>query len=146
MVFTATLSSSFTSAPSSSSRYSLSATSSYCAFPPRRFATPRMGPSPAQAQAQSKEAKLWGGRFKEGVTDAVERFTESISFDKQLYKQDIKGSRAHASMLAHQVCHEIFHSSNSTLGETLTVLCLGFDKRERQRLHSRRFGGNREAH
>ncbi|KAI3761742.1 hypothetical protein L1987_52164 [Smallanthus sonchifolius] len=52
--------------------------------------------------APAKEAKLWGGRFEEGVTDAVERFTESISFDKALYKQDIKGSRAHASMLANQ--------------------------------------------
>lgn len=51
---------------------------------------------------KAKEAKLWGGRFEEGVTDAVERFTESISFDKALYKQDIMGSRAHASMLAHQ--------------------------------------------
>ncbi|KAK3038309.1 hypothetical protein RJ639_031405 [Escallonia herrerae] len=54
------------------------------------------------AQARPKEAKLWGGRFEEGVTDAVERFTESISFDKALYKHDILGSRAHASMLAHQ--------------------------------------------
>ncbi|KAK2977977.1 hypothetical protein RJ640_023515 [Escallonia rubra] len=54
------------------------------------------------AQAPPKEAKLWGGRFEEGVTDAVERFTESISFDKALYKHDILGSRAHASMLAHQ--------------------------------------------
>ncbi|KAM0039337.1 putative argininosuccinate lyase [Helianthus debilis subsp. tardiflorus] len=52
--------------------------------------------------APAKEAKLWGGRFEEGVTDAVERFTESISFDKALYKQDISGSRAHASMLAKQ--------------------------------------------
>ncbi|KAM7514496.1 hypothetical protein LguiA_004079 [Lonicera macranthoides] len=50
----------------------------------------------------AKEAKLWGGRFEEGVTDAVERFTESISFDKALFKHDIMGSRAHASMLAHQ--------------------------------------------
>lgn len=49
-----------------------------------------------------KEAKLWGGRFEESVTDAVEKFTESISFDKALYKHDIMGSRAHASMLAHQ--------------------------------------------
>lgn len=55
------------------------------------------------AMGQSKEAKLWGGRFEESVTDAVERFTESISYDKQLYKHDIMGSRAHASMLAHQV-------------------------------------------
>lgn len=51
----------------------------------------------------SKENKLWGGRFEESVTDVVERFTESISFDKALYKHDIMGSRAHASMLAHQV-------------------------------------------
>ncbi|KAM2565161.1 hypothetical protein TB1_007823 [Malus domestica] len=51
---------------------------------------------------KSKEAKLWGGRFEESVTDAVERFTESISFDKALYKHDIMGSKAHASMLAKQ--------------------------------------------
>jgi argininosuccinate lyase len=53
-------------------------------------------------QKKVKEAKLWGGRFEEGVTDAVERFTESISFDKALYKHDIMGSQAHATMLAHQ--------------------------------------------
>ncbi|KAJ0979866.1 hypothetical protein J5N97_015340 [Dioscorea zingiberensis] len=49
-----------------------------------------------------KENKLWGGRFEDSVTDAVERFSESVSFDKQLYKHDIRGSRAHASMLAKQ--------------------------------------------
>ncbi|KAL0308642.1 UNVERIFIED_CONTAM: Argininosuccinate lyase, chloroplastic [Sesamum radiatum] len=43
-----------------------------------------------------------GGRFEESVTDAVEKFTESISFDKALYKHDIMGSRAHAAMLARQ--------------------------------------------
>lgn len=58
---------------------------------------------PKNMAAPPKEAKLWGGRFEEGVTDAVERFTESISFDKALYKHDIMGSRAHASMLAKQV-------------------------------------------
>lgn len=55
------------------------------------------------ADPKPKEAKLWGGRFEDSVTDAVERFTESISYDKQLYKHDVMGSRAHASMLAHQV-------------------------------------------
>lgn len=54
-------------------------------------------------ETASKEAKLWGGRFEESVTEKVEKFTESISFDKHLYKQDIKGSKAHATMLAHQV-------------------------------------------
>ncbi|GJV42501.1 argininosuccinate lyase, chloroplastic [Tanacetum coccineum] len=50
----------------------------------------------------AKEAKLWGGRFEKGVTDAVEKFTESVSFDKDLYKHDIMGSRAHAIMLNKQ--------------------------------------------
>lgn len=54
-------------------------------------------------EPKPKENKLWGGRFQESVTDVVERFTESISFDKALYKHDIMGSRAHASMLAKQV-------------------------------------------
>ncbi|CAH9096197.1 unnamed protein product [Cuscuta europaea] len=58
--------------------------------------------SMAAEKTKEKEAKLWGGRFEESVTDAVEKFTESISFDKALYKQDIMGSRAHASMLAAQ--------------------------------------------
>ncbi|KAH6765358.1 L-Aspartase-like family protein [Perilla frutescens var. hirtella] len=56
----------------------------------------------AAVQMSSKEAKLWGGRFEDSVTAAVEKFTESISFDKALYKHDIMGSRAHASMLARQ--------------------------------------------
>lgn len=44
--------------------------------------------------------KTWGGRF-DGSTDArVEAFTESISFDKRLYRHDILGSQAHARMLA----------------------------------------------
>ncbi|KAL0557815.1 hypothetical protein IC582_006366 [Cucumis melo] len=58
--------------------------------------------SAASKQPEAKEIKLWGGRFQESVTDAVERFTESISYDKDLYKHDIRGSRAHASMLAKQ--------------------------------------------
>jgi argininosuccinate lyase len=46
-------------------------------------------------------AKAWGGRF-EGKTDPrVEKFTESISFDARLAAVDIRGSQAHARMLAH---------------------------------------------
>jgi len=44
--------------------------------------------------------KPWGGVF-EGATDPrVEKFTESVSFDWRLYTQDIRGSIAHARMLA----------------------------------------------
>jgi argininosuccinate lyase len=43
---------------------------------------------------------LWSGRFSENPDEAVKVFTESISFDKRLYKYDIMGSIAHVSMLA----------------------------------------------
>ncbi len=46
--------------------------------------------------------KPWSGRFKEKTSGIVEKFTESISFDKRLWKYDIEGSIAHAKMLAKQ--------------------------------------------
>ena len=42
----------------------------------------------------------WGGRFSEPVDAFVARFTASVDFDKRLYKHDIQGSVAHATMLA----------------------------------------------
>ncbi len=44
--------------------------------------------------------KLWGGRFTEPTDAFVERFTASVTFDKRLYAVDIRGSIAHATMLA----------------------------------------------
>ncbi len=46
--------------------------------------------------------KPWQGRFTERTADAVERFTESVSFDHRLYDHDIRGSIAHARMLGKQ--------------------------------------------
>ena len=46
--------------------------------------------------------KMWGGRF-EGKPDALlEAINASIDFDRRLYAQDIRGSQAHARMLAKQ--------------------------------------------
>ena len=45
-------------------------------------------------------AKLWAGRFTEPTDALVERFTESVSFDHRLARHDIRGSMAHATMLA----------------------------------------------
>jgi argininosuccinate lyase len=45
------------------------------------------------------DTKLWGGRFSESTDAFVEAFTASIQFDQRLYKQDIRGSKAHAKML-----------------------------------------------
>ncbi|RLT15246.1 MAG: argininosuccinate lyase, partial [Planctomycetota bacterium] len=44
--------------------------------------------------------KAWGGRFHGGTDKRVEAFSESISYDRRLYRQDIAGSVAHAHMLA----------------------------------------------
>jgi argininosuccinate lyase len=44
--------------------------------------------------------KMWGGRFATGPSEIMEEINASIDFDKQLYAQDIRGSRAHCRMLA----------------------------------------------
>ncbi len=48
----------------------------------------------------SVAAKAWQGVFNEATDRRVEHFTESISFDRRLYAQDIRCSVAHAQMLA----------------------------------------------
>ncbi len=45
-------------------------------------------------------AKAWGGAFDQATDPRVEKFTESISFDSRLAFVDIRGSQAHARMLA----------------------------------------------
>jgi argininosuccinate lyase len=45
-------------------------------------------------------SKPWAGRFNEPTDAFVEAFTASVGFDRRMYKQDIAGSIAHATMLA----------------------------------------------
>ncbi len=45
-------------------------------------------------------AQLWGGRFTKETDQLVYNFNASISFDQKFYKQDIRGSIAHVTMLA----------------------------------------------
>src|SRR5262245_32860562 len=44
--------------------------------------------------------KTWGGRFAADTDRRVEQFTESISYDRRLYRHDVRASQAHARMLA----------------------------------------------
>ena len=46
--------------------------------------------------------KAWGGRFETQPEEWVDDFNASIDFDKNLIKQDVQGSIAHATMLAKQ--------------------------------------------
>lgn len=45
--------------------------------------------------------KQWGGRFCGSPSEVMQAINTSIGFDKALWQQDIRGSRAHADMLAH---------------------------------------------
>ena len=56
--------------------------------------------------------KLWGGRFTKETNKLVHNFNSSISFDKRLFRQDIEGSIAHATMLGKQ---EIISKDESDL-------------------------------
>ena len=44
----------------------------------------------------------WAGRFSEPMSDLVKRYTASVDFDKRMWRQDIRGSLAHARMLCRQ--------------------------------------------
>lgn len=47
----------------------------------------------------NKTNQQWGGRFNEPTDAFVARFTASVEFDQRMYRQDIQGSVAHATML-----------------------------------------------
>ena len=46
--------------------------------------------------------KLWGGRFTKSTDSFTDHFHSSIGFDSRMYREDITGSIAHATMLGKQ--------------------------------------------
>jgi argininosuccinate lyase len=61
----------------------------------------------------------WGGRFAGGPAEIMQRINASIGFDQKLWRQDIRGSRAHAAMLAHTgiISHDDLQAINGGLDE-----------------------------
>jgi argininosuccinate lyase len=51
--------------------------------------------------AASDTNMQWGGRYAAGPSAIMQAINVSIGFDRKLWRQDIRGSRAHAAMLAH---------------------------------------------
>ncbi|MDA0191206.1 MAG: argininosuccinate lyase, partial [Proteobacteria bacterium] len=51
---------------------------------------------------QNSSQYTWAGRFSEPMSELVKRYTASVDFDKRMWRQDIRGSLAHARMLARQ--------------------------------------------
>lgn len=58
--------------------------------------------SAQQPTDNNGSTKAWSGRFSEPVSDLVKRYTASVFFDNRMAEQDIRGSLAHARMLARQ--------------------------------------------
>jgi len=52
--------------------------------------------------SNDSSGKAWSGRFSEPVAELVKRYTASVFFDRRLALHDIRGSLAHARMLARQ--------------------------------------------
>src|SRR5580704_18368074 len=53
----------------------------------------------ARAAKKNGSNTMWGGRYKLGPSEIMEKINASIGFDKRLYAQDIAGSLAHSDML-----------------------------------------------
>src|SRR5690606_8490404 len=54
----------------------------------------------SQMSQEKASNRMWGGRFASGPDAVMEAINASIGFDRKLYAQDIRGSLAHAAMLA----------------------------------------------
>ena len=54
----------------------------------------------AAPEATGEKKKLWGGRFSEDIDPLMEKFNESLSFDRRMAQEDIRGSKGYARALA----------------------------------------------
>ncbi|WP_370530039.1 MULTISPECIES: argininosuccinate lyase [Ramlibacter] len=61
----------------------------------------RVPPGCPMSQLDHK-SQAWSALFSEPMSDLVKRYTSSVGFDKRLWQADIRGSLAHAGMLAAQ--------------------------------------------
>ncbi|MCL2830515.1 MAG: argininosuccinate lyase [Betaproteobacteria bacterium] len=65
--------------------------------------TDSLAPSSDRPSRTSPPAHYtWAGRFSEPATELVKRYTGSVGFDHRLWRQDIRASLAHATMLEYQ--------------------------------------------
>ena len=72
------------------------------------------------------KSSIWGGRFSSGPSQLMQDINTSIDYDKRLYRQDITGSRAHASMLAacgiiSESDRDAIHGGLDTIGAELAA-------------------------
>ena len=74
---------------------------------------------------ERQKSSIWGGRFSSGPSQLMQDINASIAYDQRLFRQDIAGSKAHASMLAHcgiisPVDRDAIHSGLETILDEIT--------------------------
>ena len=57
-------------------------------------------PEHDKTSPNESKSSIWGGRFSSGPSQLMNDINASISYDQRLFRHDIAGSKAHASMLA----------------------------------------------
>ena len=75
------------------------------------------------APKKTASSSIWGGRFAGGPSQLMTNINASITYDKAMYKQDIAGSLAHATMLAGQ---------NIISSDDLDAICTGLAAIEKE--------------
>ncbi|CAM9202276.1 unnamed protein product [Ascophyllum nodosum] len=74
---------------------------------------------PAPERQEPKKARLWGGRFRTDTDPVMEKFNDSLRFDRCMWSEDIEGSEAYAQALK--------RTGILTEAET-TAICEGLEK------------------
>jgi argininosuccinate lyase len=68
---------------------------------------------------------MWGGRFAEGPSAVMREINASIPFDKRMWRQDLRGSQAHAAMLGQQGI--VTPEDAAALGTGIELVAADFD-------------------
>ncbi|MBC9034460.1 argininosuccinate lyase [Sphingomonas sp. JC676] len=68
---------------------------------------------------------MWGGRFAEGPSAVMREINASIPFDKRMWRQDLRGSQAHAAMLGAQGI--VTPEDAAALGTGIELVAADFD-------------------
>ncbi len=77
-------------------------------------------PSDGNSLRNAEANRQWGGRFAAGPSVIMQEINASIGFDRKLWRQDIRGSLAHAAMLAH--CGIIAAADERAIREGLAAI------------------------
>lgn len=59
-----------------------------------------LGEASAAGLSEDSVSTLWHGRLEAGAAEALRALSDSLAFDRRMFREDIAGSRAHAAMLA----------------------------------------------